>query len=267
VRNLPRLTASQAHQLQALGVDAISAIPADFPLNSKQAVIRDTSASGTPFVAPDLGRLLHGFGPPACYLDFEAMMPPVPLYEGTRPFQTLPFQWSLHIASSDGALAHAEFLAPTDADPRRPFAETLIAALSNQDMPIIVYSAYERTQLRQLASLFPDLAAGIAAIIDRLADLLPIVRGAIYFPEFGYSNSIKAVAPALSPGFGYADLEDIGDGAAAAAAFAQMASAAISSPEEVARLRAGLLAYCCRDTLAMVEVHQALRRLVPVDAG
>lgn len=267
VRNLPRLTPSQAQQLQALGIDAISAIPADFQLNSRQAVIRDAIASGKPFVASDLGRLLQGFGPPACYLDFEAMMPPIPLYEGTRPFQTLPFQWSLHIASDDGALTHAEFLAPTYTDPRRPFAETLIAALSGQDTPIIVYSAYERTQLRQLASLFPDLAAELGAIIDRLADLLPIVRGAIYFPEFGYSNSIKAVAPALSPGFGYADLEDIGDGAAAAAAFAQMASGAISAPDEVARLRTALLAYCCRDTLAMVKVHQALRRLVPVDVG
>jgi Domain of unknown function(DUF2779) len=62
----------------------------------------------------------------------------------------------------------------TDADPRRQFAETSIAALSGQDTPIIVYSAYERTQLRRLASLFPDLAAEIAAIIDRLADLLLI---------------------------------------------------------------------------------------------
>ena len=267
VRNLPRLSAVQAQQLDALGIDAISAIPVDFPLNSRQGVIRDAIARRKGFVAADLGRLLHRFRLPACYLDFEAMMPPIPLYEGTRPFQTLPFQWSLHIANRRGSLAHVDFLAPTDADPRRAFAETLIAALSGPDGPIIVYSPYEQTQLRQLALLFPDLAVEIDAIIDRLADLLPVVRGAVYFPEFGYSNSIKAVAPALSPGFGYADLEDIGDGAAAAAAFAQMASGAISDPEEVARLRAALLAYCERDTLALVEVHRALRGLASAGAG
>jgi hypothetical protein len=36
------------------------------------------------------------------------MMPPIPLYEGTRPYQTIPFQWSLHTVDGDGALNHAE---------------------------------------------------------------------------------------------------------------------------------------------------------------
>lgn len=261
VRHLPRLSTAQAEQLQALGIDAISAIPDDFPLNGKQTAIRDAIASGTPYVAPDLGRLLHGFGPPACYLDFEAMQPPIPLYPGTRPFQALPFQWSLHIAEAGDVLQHRAFLAPADADPRRAFAETLIAALSGPDWPVIVYSSYERTQLNQLAAQFPDLAAGLRAIAGRLADLLPVVRSAVYFPASGFSNSIKAVAPALCPGFGYDGLSGIADGAAAAAAFAQMASGAMTDPAEVSRVRAELLAYCRHDTLAMVEVHRALRRL------
>jgi hypothetical protein len=178
----------------------------------------------------------------------------------------LPFQSSLHIARRDGSLTRTEFLAPTDANPRRPFAETPIEALSGRDMPITVYSAYERIQLRQLGLLLPDLAAEIDAIINRVADLLPIVRGRL-FSELGDSNLIETVAPALSPGFGYADLEDIGDGAAAAAVFAQPAPGAVSDPEVVGRPRAALLVYCERGTLAMVEVHRALRRLAPVDAA
>jgi hypothetical protein len=55
----------------------------DFPLTARQTVIRDAVTTGQPFVAPDLARLLRGYGPPACYLDFEAMMPPIPLYKGT----------------------------------------------------------------------------------------------------------------------------------------------------------------------------------------
>ena len=258
VRHMPRLTAAQADRLDALGVTAITDIPSDFPLAGKQAIIRDAIASGQPYVAPDLRRLLHRFGPPACYLDFEAMMPPIPLYEGTRPYQTLPFQWSLHVLAADGTLHHEAFLAGTDGDPRRAFAETLIAALAGSDLPIIVYSAYEQTQLKVLAAQFPDLAGPITAIIHRLADLLPLVRGGVYFPDFNFSNSIKAVAPALSPGFGYDDLADIADGVAASAAFAQMASGAIVGPADVARLRGALLAYCERDTMAMVEVHRAL---------
>lgn len=257
---LPRLASARRQELEALGIHAISAIPPGFPLTSKQAIIRDATASGQPYVAPGLAGLLHRFGPPACYLDFEAMMPPIPLYEGTRPYQALPFQWSLHTIAADGTLAYAAFLASGTDDPRRSFAETLIAALGGSGLPVVVYSAYEQTQLRELARQMPDLAASLEAIIGRLADLLPVVRGAVYLPEFGFSNSIKAVAPALAPGFGYDDLPGIAEGAAAAAAFLQLASGGLA-PSTKASVRTELLAYCERDTLAMVEVHRALVRL------
>jgi hypothetical protein len=255
VAKLPRLTERQASELEALEIESIAQIPADFRLTSRQGIIRDVLATGQPFVAPDLGRLLHRFGPPALYLDFEAMMPAIPLYSGTRPYQALPFQWSLHEIGSNGALTHKEYLASGADDPRREFAETLIEAVAGSDLPIIVYSAYEQTTLRALASQFPDLAPQLNVLIGRLADLLPIVRSAIYHPDFQFSNSIKQVAPALCPGFGYDDLEGIADGSAAAAAFAELASGSISDATEVDRLRAAFFAYCKRDTLAIVKVH------------
>ena len=109
-----------------MGIESISAIPPDFPLSWKQAIIRDATSSGKPFVSPDLGDLLKEFGPPAAYLDFEAMNPAIPLYEGTCPYQVIPFQWSLHVIDEIGQLSHRDFLATGDADPRRPFAESLM---------------------------------------------------------------------------------------------------------------------------------------------
>jgi hypothetical protein len=264
---LPRLSHASASQLKALGIDAISAIPPDFPLSSKQVIIRDTLASGKPYVAEDLQPLLWSFGPPAYYLDFEAMMPPIPLYEGTRPYQSIPFQWSLHSIDPDGALDHKAFLAGHLNDPRRQFAETLIDALGTSDVPIIVYSPYEQTRLRELATNFPDLSAPLSAMIVRLRDLLPIVRSAVYLREFGFSNSIKSVAPALSPDFGYDDLQGVADGIGASGAFLQLASGAVTLSEEIEALRSQLLSYCERDTLAMVEVHRALMRLSNPSAG
>jgi Domain of unknown function(DUF2779) len=187
----PRLSRARASELKAQCIEAISAIPKDFPLTSKQAIIRGAMASGNPYIATDLGRLLDAFGPPACYLDFEAMMPPIPLYERTRPYQTIPFQWSLHSIDGEGVLNHKEFLADGFSDPRRQFAETLVGALACSDDPIIVYSAYEQTRLKELAANFSDLSHALNALIARLVDLLPIVRSAIYFPDFGFSNSIK----------------------------------------------------------------------------
>lgn len=212
-------------------------------------------------MATELGRLLDAFGPPASYLDFEAMMPPIPLYERARPYQTIPFQWSLHTIDGDSVLNHTEFLADGVNDPRRQFAETLIDALACSDDPIIVYSAYEQTRLKELAADFPDLSTALNTVISRLADLLPIVRNAVYFPEFGFSNSIKSVAPTLCPGFSYDDLDGVADGGAASAAFLQLASGRITDPAEALQLRAALLAYCKRDTLALLEVHRALARL------
>ena len=261
VFHMPRLTAAQAAGLEELGVVSISGIPDTFSLTERQEIIRDATVSGQSYVAPGLARSLRDFGPPACYLDFEAMMPPIPLYEGTRPYETISFQWSLHMLADDGTLTHQAFLADDRDDPRRAFAETLIRALSETEAPIIVYSAYERTRLRDLSAIFPDLREPLAAIIGRLTDLLPIVRRAVYLPNAGFSNSIKSVGPALGPDFTYDDLEDVADGGTASAVFLQIASGSLTDREEIDRFRRALLEYCRRDTLAMVEVHRGLMRL------
>src|SRR5215469_16112789 len=99
------------------------------------------------------------------------------------------------------------------------------------DTPIIVYSSYEQTRLSDLAAEFPDLRDPLTAIISRLADLLPVVRSAVYFPDAGFSNSIKSVGPALCPDFTHDDLDEIADGTAASAAFLQLALGSLTDPE------------------------------------
>jgi len=78
-------------------------------------------------------------------------------------------------------------------------------------------------------------------------DPLPILGGAVYFPEFRFSNAIKSVAPALCPGFRYDDLEGVAAGGAASTAFLQLASGYLTIPEDVDPLRSALLEYCHRD--------------------
>ena len=208
-------------------------------------------------MASDLPERLNGFGPPAFYLDFEAFLPVVPLYAGCRPYQTIPFQWSLHHVDSCGAVTHQDFLGDPKFDPRRSFAETLLASLRGTNLPVIVYSSYEKARLTELATLFPDLAKLIRSVIRRLTDLLPVVRGCVYYPDFDFSSSIKNAAPALCPDVTYNDLEEIVDGNAASTAFWLMASGRADA-EMSARLARSLRAYCQRDTWAMVRLHQAL---------
>lgn len=261
IGHLPRLSEKKRTELEALGITSVSAIPADFPLTGQQTTIRQALVSGKPFVAPDLARVLEECGPPAWYLDFETAAPAIPLYAGMRPYQPVPFQWSLHRIEEDGMLSHQEFLADGREDPRREFAETLVAAIGRSKSPIIVYSSFELARLRELAAAFPDLESKLNRIMRRLVDLLPIVRGGLYLPAFDFSFSIKAVAPALCPGFTYYDLPEVANGAVAAAAFIEMADNPQCDEARRHTLRDALLRYCERDTLAMVETHRALNAL------
>ncbi len=256
---LPRI-GKRFEALRAAGIERIVDIPDAPALSGVHGRIREALRTARPQLASGLAHALRDAGPPAHYLDFETANPALPLYPGTRPYDVIPFQWSLHTDDGSGGLRHREFLAEGAADPRREFAETLVAALAGQDAPVLVYSPFESTQLGGLAKHFPDLAPALRRIRDRLVDLLPIVRSHLYHPDFDFSFSIKNVAPALAPGLDWGNLGPIADGTAASNALAALASGR-AAPDERGRLRAALLAYCARDTLALAKLHAALREI------
>ena len=255
IDHLYRLHATRRAQLQALGADSISDIPEDFDLTPMQARIRQAVVTGRPWQSPDLARTLTEPAWPLCHLDFEAWQPALPPYPGMRPFQAIPFQFSLHIEQPDGELAHCEYLHEQPSDPRRPLAEALLEAIG-QAGSIVVYSGYERRMIHELAQHLPDLRERLLALADRLWDLLPVVRNHYYHPDFRGSFSIKNVLPALLPNDGWSELE-VADGMAAAMAYEQ--ALATSDPEARQRTFRNLRAYCAQDTLAMVKLLQALK--------
>lgn len=227
---------------------------------ARRAIWLEALATGRPWVAPELAEALAGTGPPAWCLDFETVAPAIPLYPGTRPYQAVAFLFSLHRLAAGGSVAHADFLADGRADPRPELAARLVEALAADDAPILVWSSFEARVLRDLAEAAPALAPALERLRARLVDLLALTRAHAYHPGFAGSYSLKDVAPALAPGFGYGGLEQVTDGAAAATAFARLVAGAVPAAEAGA-LRAELRAYCARDTEALVEVHRALRRL------
>ena len=121
----------------------------------------------------------------------------------------------------------------------------------------MTYSAYEATRLKQLANEFPEYADGLLAQVPRIFDLLKVIRGHYYHPEFHGSFSLKSVLPILVPELGYEDLE-ITDGSIVSIAFAQMIDPNDGRFDKD-RIRFALLEYCRRDTEAMVRVNEALR--------
>jgi hypothetical protein len=260
VFRLPWLEDELRERLMAAGIQRITDIPDDFLLGPMQARARRAWRTGSLQLEPDLTAALAVAGPPADYLDFETAFPAIPLYAGTRPYQQMPFQWSLHRLDAAGQATHTEFLADARSDPRPAFADALLAALREPSGPVLVWSSFEWYRLAELADALPVHAAEIAAVRARLVDLLPLVREHVYHPAFMGSFSIKRVAPVLTPAVGYDDLEGVADGAAAAAALERLARGLVETADEQAALRRALLAYCKRDTLALLEVHAELRR-------
>ncbi len=256
IEQLPRAGAKLLEELRASGFHDIQDIPDVFDsLSVNQQRVRDSVVTGQPYVNPELSDALGIATHPLNFLDFETFNPALPAYPGTRPYQIIPFQWSLHLKEAAGDLKHTAFLHEGQGDPREAFAYSLIDALGPEGS-IVVYSSYERTIIRHLAEEFPHLAERLFALSDRLFDLLKVIRESYYHPAFHGSYSIKSVLPVLVQGLSYVDL-GIQGGMAASFAYPQML--ATDTPvSEKANIKQSLLTYCQRDTEAMVKIFEAL---------
>jgi hypothetical protein len=250
---LPSLSGKRVQELEAMGVDDVRDIPADYALTRLQEVVRAAVLGGAEQIGPDLAEALSVPEFPVHYLDFEAANPALPRYPGTRPYDAVPFQFSVHTERADGTVHHVEYLHPDSSGPREPLALALLDALEESGS-IVVYSSYEQTAIRALARHLPHLAGRLEALVPRLWDLLKVVRRGYYHPDFRGSFSIKSVLPVLC-GLSYDDLE-IGEGSLAAIRYLQ----ALTTTDTVERERtfAALKDYCARDTYGLMQVRRAL---------
>jgi len=147
---LPSLRGRRREGLEALGVDDVRDIPADYALTRVQEVVRTAVRSGTDQVHGDLAGALSSLEFPIRYLDFEAANPALPRYAGTRPCDAVSFGLSVHTEDAGRMLTHAGYLHPDGSDPRQPLAVALLDALEGGGS-IVVYSACERTVITALA--------------------------------------------------------------------------------------------------------------------
>jgi len=228
-------------------------------LNEKQLRVKEsTLRNAVYFDRSSSNEILKKYDYPLYYLDFETINFAVPKWKGTRPYQQIPFQFSLHYCvhpTEDEQ--HIEFLDLSGNDPSYPFASALINGCGNKG-PIFVYNiAFESTRLKELAYRFEDLKDGLMAINQRLVDLWPIAKEYYYHPSQQGSWSIKAVLPAMSPKHNYDALEGVKDGRMAMDAYAK-AIHPETDVEEKKLIEQQLLKYCELDTRAMVEIFEFL---------
>lgn len=235
-------------------------------LSDKQQMQVECTLNKTEHIDVDgIREFLDSLSYPLYFLDFETLQQPVPQYNGQRPYQQITFQYSLHIKqNADAPYEHREFLAPNDgSDPRRHLAEQLCKDIPMNVCTLAYNKGFECGRIKELASLYPDLAVHLLNIRDHIQDLLtPFQSGYYYVPAMHGSFSIKSVLPALfpdEPSLNYHNLDErCQNGGNAMTLFPAIQ---FMEPEEAAASREALLRYCELDTWAMVKVWEKLKEV------
>jgi len=197
---------------------------------------------------------------PVCFLDFETFASAIPLFDGIRPYQQVPFQYSMHRIDAKGKEPdHFEYLAQPGVDPRTEIAEKLLGEIPEGACVLVYNMAFEKRVLRELGESIPGLRKRLNAVSGGMIDLMePFKRRDIYHWRMNGSYSLKNILPVLVPEMTYEGME-IRDGAMASEAYFAMEN--IPDPAELSRLRGALREYCRQDTLGLVRLLEKMRAM------
>ncbi len=254
--DINNLRANRKFALYYGGALHFSDIPADFRLSEKMQIQVDAELTGREYINWEhIRKFLDTIREPVGFMDFETFQEAVPSFDQQHPYQMIPFQYSLHIFNN-GDLSHHEFLGTPGLDPRRKFIEQLITDTEPCATILVYNQSFEESRLKDLARYFQEYAGGIAAITEKMVDLMtPFRKKDYYVKEMCGSHSIKYVLPALVQDMSY-DGMAIGDGEMAMLSYALMNG--MDNMFDIADTRKNLLDYCRLDTLAMVKIWEKL---------
>jgi len=211
-------------------------------------------------IKKELDKLVY----PLYFFDYETYSAAIPPFDGTRPYQQLPFQYSLHIQKEKGgAVEHKEFLARTYTNPMPALLSQLKQDFGPQGSVLVWNSKFETARNEEMAQMYPEYQSLLQDINNRMFDLMLLFkfdRELYLHSDFHRSASLKKVLPVICPELNYADLE-IKEGGTASASWPLLTGDTIAQ-EEKDTLANNLLKYCGRDTEAMVGILKHLQEKI-----
>ena len=228
----------------------------------------DYSGAEPTIMMAEISQFLSEFEYPLYFLDYETMSAVVPYFDGHRPYQQIPTQYSLHILDAPGAqLRHKEYLHQEKSDPSRPIAQHLVEDIGDHGSIITWNMSFEKSCNTTLGHLNPEFADAMATINERIVDLIIPFKpsnGWYSDPRFEGSASIKKVLPVVVPSLSYKTL-GIQNGGAAQTLWMQAVLDGTRPDKD--KIMDDLLKYCGLDTLAMVEIYNVLQQAVATANG
>jgi len=252
---------SKKYDLYRNGIIKLEDIPADVKLSKNAKLQLDVYISKKDLIDKKaIEEFLSDLIYPLYFMDFETFQPAVPMFDNSKPYMQIPFQYSLHYKKNEKSKSeHFEFLADAGKDPRIKFIENLLRD-TKSDGDILTYNkSFEILRLKEIAEAFPKHRKEIEERINRVKDLMiPFQKKYYYTNNMQGSYSIKYVLPSLIPELSYENLE-INEGGLASIAFESLYYE--TDLMRIADIRNNLLEYCKLDTFAMVKILEKLETL------
>jgi hypothetical protein len=242
------------------GILRMKDIPGDVELKPYQHIQVQAHVRNKPYInKEDIREFLQKLQYPLYFLDFETINPGIPVYENSRPYQRIPFQFSLHVVEKVNAKpVHHSFLADGAGDPRAEVLNRLKKLLGTTGSIVAYYAGFEAGCLKEMARDLGKYIPWMKTIDKRFVDLMePFDKFAYYDPKQCGSASIKAVLPALT-GLSY-DKMKIADGGTASNEFWRIVTEKNMPFAEIKQIRKSLEEYCGLDTKGMIEIVHVLK--------
>ena len=191
-----------------------------------------------------------------CSVDIEVWMPAIPYYNGTKPFEMIPFLFSM-VFEADNKMERLSYLKPIHNDSRELFLEQLIEATNPFDTILVYDKSLEESVLNQLLVLYPSYKNAINRIKEKIIDLaIPIKKGNYYHPNMKGNYTLKSLAPIVSESTSFDGL-DVQSGISAMYMYEELLSTPNAFDAET--LKQQLIDYCEMDALTTYQLYLYLK--------
>jgi len=238
------------------GIKTIKDIPITNDLSKQVRIQIETNINEDAYLdVPAVKTILANIKKPYAAFDMEIWGQPVPVLNGTKPFQKIPFLFTLF--SESGV---QDFFMEYELDDRRKFAVSLIEH-TNKFASLLVYDkSLESIIIRDLTDLFADLSEDLKKVSKKLVDISEIIQHQYYYHHLFKGNySLKTVSKVILK-------EDVFEQQAIHTGLEAMNAFVSYRIEdnlfEKQKLKDDLITYCSADTKATYFITEKFIELV-----
>ena len=211
------------------------------------------------FHVNEIKKFISQIKPNCCSLDIEVWMAALPFYQGTKPFQQIPFLFSMVYLENNNWVKKSYFK-PIETDNRVEFLEAILSYTQNFETILMYDKSLEENVLNQLISLYPDYKTQVDLLKNKIVDLAELIKqGNYYHPSMKGNFSLKSLAPIIHSDTNF-DKLDIQSGISAMYIYESLL--AMDNDIEKETIKAQLIEYCEMDAVVTYQLLNYLKEKI-----